>query len=213
MMYNPAVSSAFNFSTADSAKYGSSAFGNACLTAKQILASNQGTRFIQISYGSWDMHQDIYGLQNPKGNNMYTMSPALDSGVAALLGDLKAEGMLDETLVVMVGEFGRTPGISAAGGRDHYLIQTSMFAGAGIKGGKVIGTTSSDGSTVTDFGWNGSGSTGPRYVRPEDIEATIYSAMGIDYTTVRQDDPFHRGFEYVPFSSTGAYGPINELWS
>ena len=50
-------------------------------------------------------------------------------------------------------------------------------------------------------------------VDPEDVEATIYSAMGIDYTKVRQDDPFHRGFEYVPFSSTGAYGPINELFS
>jgi hypothetical protein len=213
LMYNSAVQQAFSFSASDSMRYGSSSFGNACLCAKQILAANQGTRFIQISYGSWDMHQDIYGLQNAKGNNMYTMSPALDNGVAALLADLKSSGMLDETLVVMVGEFGRTPGISAAGGRDHYLIQSSVFAGAGIKGGKVIGTTSSDGSTVTDYGWKGSGTTGPRYVRPEDIEATIYSAMGIDWTKVRQDDPFHRGFEYVPFSSTGAYGPINELWS
>jgi uncharacterized protein (DUF1501 family) len=213
LMYNPTVQQAFSFSVADSQRYGSSQFGNACLVAKQILASNQGTRFIQISYGSWDMHQDIYGLQNIKGNNMYTMTPALDNGVAALLADLKASGMLDETLVVMVGEFGRTPGISAAGGRDHYVIQSSVFAGGGVKGGKVIGTTSSDGSTVTDYGWNGSGTTGPRYVRPEDVEATIYSAMGIDWTKVRQDDPFHRGFEYVPFSSTGAYGPINELFS
>ncbi len=213
LMYNPTVTSAFNFSTADSQRYGSSAFGNACLTAKQILAADQGTRFIQISYGSWDMHQDIYGLQNANGNNLYTMTPALDNGVSALLSDLKASGALDETLVVIVGEFGRTPGISAAGGRDHYLIQSALFAGAGVKGGKVIGTTSADGSTVTDFGWKGSGTTGPRYVRPEDIEASIYSAMGIDWTKVRQDDPFHRGFEYVPFASTGAYGPINELWS
>jgi hypothetical protein len=50
-------------------------------------------------------------------------------------------------------------------------------------------------------------------VRPEDVEATIYSAMGIDWTTIRQDDPFHRGFEYVPFASVGQYGPINELWT
>jgi uncharacterized protein DUF1501 len=213
MMYNSAVQQAFGFSATDSARYGSSPFGNACLVAKQILAANQGTRFVQISYGSWDMHQDIYGIQNPKGNNMYTMSPSLDNGVAALLGDLKASGALDETLVVMVGEFGRTPGISAAGGRDHYLIQSAVFAGAGIKGGKTIGTTSSDGSTVTDYGWNGSGTTGPRYARPEDIESTIYSAMGIDWTTTRYDDPFGRGFEYVPFASQGSYGPINELWS
>ncbi len=212
MMYNPAVQQAFGFASADSTRYGSSSFGNACLAAKQILAANQGTRFIQITYGSWDMHQDIYGLQNPRGNNLYTMSPALDNGVSALLGDLQSTGLLNETLVVMVGEFGRTPRISAAGGRDHYLIQSDVFAGAGIQGGRTLGVTSSDGATVTDYGWNGSGTTGPRYVRPEDVESTIYSAMGIDWTTIRYDDPFHRGFEYVPFASQGAYGPVNELW-
>jgi uncharacterized protein (DUF1501 family) len=169
---------------------------------------------VQISFGSWDMHQDIYGAQNPKGNNMFTMGPQLDNGVGALLDDLKSSGMLDETLLVMVGEFGRTPGgLTPAGGRDHYVLQTAVFAGAGVTGGKVIGATSPDGKTITDFGWNGSGATGPRNVWPEDIEATIYSAMGIDWTKVRQDDPFHRGFEYVPFASQGTYGPINELWT
>ena len=217
MMYNPTVQNAFGFAASDSQRYGSSSFGNACLVAKQILAANQGTRYVEITVGSWDMHVDIYGLQNPKGNNLYTMAPALDNGVSALLADLQASGALDETLVVMNGEFGRTAGISAAGGRDHYLNQTVLFAGAGVKGGKVIGATSVDPSkntiTTTDYGWNGSGTTGPRYVRPEDVEATIYSAMGIDWTTIRQDDPFHRGFEYVPFASVGQYGPINELWT
>src|ERR1051326_8323118 len=68
MMYNPAVTQAFTFSAADSTRYGvnntGTSFGNACLVAKQILAADQGTRFIQISFGSWDMHSDIYGLQN-----------------------------------------------------------------------------------------------------------------------------------------------------
>ncbi len=217
MMYNPAVETAFGFSAADSQRYGSSAFGNACLTAKQILAANQGTRYIEITFGSWDMHSDIYGETNAKGNNMFTMGPQLDTGVAALLADLKSSGALNETLVVMAGEFGRTAGVSAAGGRDHYLNQTVVFAGAGIKGGKVIGATTADSSANTIstsvFGWNGSANTGPRLVRPEDIEATIYSAMGIDWTTVRHDDPFHRGFEYVPFANQGQYGPINELWT
>jgi hypothetical protein len=213
MMYNPAVDKAFGFAASDSIRYGSSTFGNACLAAKQILAADQGTRFIQISYGSWDMHVDIYGTQNPRGNNMFTMSPALDNGVSALLADLKSSGMLNETLVVMVGEFGRTPQITQALGRDHYVIQSIVFAGAGVKGGKVIGSTLADGSDVADYGWNGSGGSGPRYVRPEDVEATIYSAMGIDWTTIRNDDPYHRGFEYVPFASQGTYGPINELWS
>jgi hypothetical protein len=214
LMYNPAVQQAFGFTAVDSQRYGSTSFGNACLVAKQILAANQGTRFVQISFGSWDMHSDIYGTQNPKGNNMFTMGPQLDNGVGALLTDLKSSGMLDETLVVIVGEFGRTPGgLTPAGGRDHYVLQTAVFAGAGITGGKVIGATSADGSSITDYGWSGSGATGPRTVWPEDIEATIYSAMGIDWTTVRRDDPFHRGFEYVPFASQGTYGPINELWS
>ena len=214
LMYNPTVQQAFGFTAADSQRYGSTSFGNACLVAKQILAANQGTRFVQISFGGWDMHSDIYGTQNPKGNNMFTMGPQLDNGVGALLTDLQSSGMLNETLVVMVGEFGRTPGgLTPAGGRDHYVLQTSVFAGAGVTGGKVIGATSADGSSITDYGWSGSGTTGPRNVWPEDIEATIYSAMGIDWTTVRQDDPFHRGFEYVPFASQGTYGPINELWS
>src|SRR5262249_13421310 len=147
-------------------------FGNALLVAKQILAADQGTRAIQIQYGGWDMHQDIYGTQNPNGQNMFTMGPILDAGLSAFLGDMKAAGLLDRTLVVMTGEFGRTPGISAALGRDHFLLQSAVFAGAGVKGGKIIGATNNDGSQVTDFGWGGSGNTGPRYVRPEDIEAT-----------------------------------------
>jgi hypothetical protein len=213
MMYNPVVNQAFGFTAADSTRYGASAFGNSCLVAKQILAANQGTRFVQISYGSWDMHVDIYGISNPKGNNMFTMAPALDNGVSALISDLQASGLLNETLIVMVGEFGRTPGpMTPALGRDHYVLQTVVFAGAGITGGKVIGATSADGTSVTDFGWAGSNGSGPRYVYPEDVEATIYDAMGIDWTTIRHDDPFHRGFEYVPLS-VGNYGPINELWT
>ena len=108
--------------------------------------------------------------------------------------------------------------VTAAGGRDHFLIQSAMFAGGGVKGGKAIGATNTTGTApypggiITDFGWAGSGSTGPRVIRPEDIESTLYSAMGIDWTTVRYDDPFGRGFEYVPFAKIGTYGPINELF-
>jgi hypothetical protein len=208
MMYNSTVQQAFQFSSADSQRYGSTSFGNACLVAKQVLAANQGTRFVLISFGSWDMHQDIYGQANPKGNNMYTMGKPLDDGYSALLSDLKASGQLDSTLVVMVGEFGRTVGpLTAAGGRDHWVQQTAVFAGGGVKGGRAIGSTTSDGSATDDAGWSRG-----RSINPEDIEATIYSAMGIDWTTVRHDDPFGRGFEYVPFSDQDLYGPVNELW-
>ncbi len=209
LMYNPVVQQAFTFSTADSLRYGSTSFGNACLIAKQVLAANQGTRYIEITLGSWDMHIDIYGAQNPKGNNLFTMCPQLDNGVGALLGDLQAGGLLKDTLVVMAGEFGRTVGqVTPALGRDHLPQQSVVFAGGGVTGGKIIGKTTPDGSDTADFGWSRQ-----RYVKPEDVEATIYSALGINYTTVRCDDPFLRGFEYVPFSSENLYGPIDELWT
>ena len=203
MTYNPVVNKSFQFSTANHARYGNTGFGDACLVASQVLAANQGTRFIQITQGGWDMHTNIYaatGLPN--------MGRLLDDGVSALLGDLQASGLLNETLVVMAGEFGRTVGpLSAAQGRDHYLQQFAMFAGAGVKGGRTIGATNSTGSDTEEYGWSRD-----RYVRWEDIEATIYSAVGIDWTTVRKDDPFGRGFEYVPFSGDDLYGPVNELW-
>jgi hypothetical protein len=209
IMYNTPVQQAFGYSATDSARYGNTSFGNACLVAKQALAANQGTRFIQITLGSWDMHQDIYGTANPKGNNLFTMCPTFDNGVGALLADLQTSGLLQETLVVMAGEFGRTVGpVTPAGGRDHLVQQSIVFAGAGVTGGKVIGATNASGSDTVDFGWSRH-----RYVKPEDVEATIYSAMGINWTTVRCDDPLMRGFEYVPFSEQNAYGPIDELWT
>ena len=214
MMYNPVVSKAFSYSTADSLRYGSTSFGNACLVAKQVLAANQGTRFVQITLGGWDMHVDIYGADNPKGTNLFTLCPQLDTGVGQLLTDLNASGLLSETLVVIVGEFGRTVGpVTPALGRDHLLQQSVIFAGGGIKGGKVIGQTLPDGSDTSVFGWSAPGGQPQRYVRPEDVEATIYSAVGINWTTERCDDPFGRGFQYVPTTDPVQYGPINELWS
>jgi len=211
MMYNPTVDAAFTVSNQDSIRYGNgtagSAFGNALVVAKQVLLADQGTRFVQINYGSWDHHQDIYAA-----NNLPLRAGELDNGLGALLDDLKAAGRLNDTMIIAMGEFGRTPGISAANGRDHYLIQSAFMAGGGIKG-KVIGATNATGSAVAEFGWAGSGSAGPRVIRPEDIESTMYSALGIDWTTVRYDDPFKRGYEYIPFAKNGQYGPINELFT
>ena len=208
LMYNPIVDASFKFTTADSQRYGNTGFGNSCLLASQLLAADQGTRFIQITVGGWDMHTDIYGKNNPNGTNILTLGKQFDNGVSALLGDLKAEGLLNQTLVVMMGEFGRTVGnLSGALGRDHFLQQSVAFAGAGITGGRALGVTNATGSASDTPAW-GRG----RNVRAEDVEATIYSAMGINWTTVRYDDPFRRGFEYVPFADADVYGPINELW-
>ena len=132
----------------------------------------------------------------------------LDDALSALLADLKSSGLLATTMVVMAAEFGRTVGkLTYSGGRDHYAQQFAFFAGGGVKGGTVIGATDEIGADVVDYGWSRQ-----RYVWPEDIEATIYSALGIDWTYVRQDDPLHRGFEYVPFSTHDVYGPVHELW-
>jgi hypothetical protein len=203
MMYNPAVTAAFKYSAADSANYGSTVFGNACLLAKQVLAANQGTRFIEITLGGWDMHANIYA-----NTQLPAVTKTLDNGLSQLITDLKAQGLLDETLIVMAGEFGRTVGkLTGAAGRDHYLQQFAFFAGAGVKGGKAIGATDAAGANTIDFGWSRD-----RLIKPEDVEATIYSAMGINWTTVRYDDPLGRGFYYVPNSDQDVYGPINELW-
>ncbi len=204
MMYNPVVNQAFGFASADSVRYGSTGLGNACLVASQVLKANQGTRFIQItSSDGWDMHQNIYSA-----GNLPAKGKLLDNAVSTLLSDLKANGLLASTLVVMVGEFGRTVGaLTAAAGRDHYPQQFAFFAGGGVKGGTVIGQTNSSGSDVTDYGWSQQ-----RYVYAEDIEATIYSAMGIDWTSVRHDDPLGRGFEYVPQTGPFPFAPVDELW-
>jgi hypothetical protein len=204
LMYNPVVNKAFGFAADDSMRYGGTPFGNACLVAKQVLEAGQGTRFIQITQGGWDMHRNIYDARQ-----LPAYARLLDDGLSALLTDLQGDGLFNNTMVVVAGEFGRTVGsLTGAGGRDHYPQQFVVFAGAGITGGKIIGTTNATGDDVTDYGWSRN-----RYVKPEDVEATIYSAMGIDWTTVRHDDPFGRGFEYVPFSGQNVYGPIDELWT
>jgi uncharacterized protein (DUF1501 family) len=172
--------------------------------ASQVLKANQGTRFIQItSNDGWDMHQNIYSA-----TNLPAKGKLLDAGVSALIGDLKANGLFDSTLIVMVGEFGRTVGpLTAAAGRDHLQQQFAFFAGGGIKGGTVVGQTNATGSDTSVYGWSQN-----RYVYPEDIEATIYSALGIDWTSVRHDDPLGRGFEYVPQTGAVPYYPVHELW-
>jgi hypothetical protein len=212
LMYDPDIQAAFKFTAEDHARYGASSFGDACILARNVLGSSLGTRFIQIQLGGWDNHQNIY---RPNGG-IYPRARDLDRAVGPLLSDLDAvpgsvqgKTLLDETLIVIMGEFGRTTGpTNNQGGRDHFLQQSAVFAGGGIRGGRAIGQTDPTGSYVVDPGWERD-----RPVRPEDIAATIYSALGIDWTTVRYDDPFKRGFEYVPFAaSEDAYGPINALF-
>jgi hypothetical protein len=202
LMYNPQVNQYFGYTAAESARYGSSATGNAMLVASQVLKANLGTRYIQItSNDGWDMHQNIYSV-------LPARAAIIDNGLSALIGDLKANGLFDKTLIVMYGEFGRTVGpLTNQQGRDHWAQQFCFFAGGGIQGGTVIGATDALGRDTVDYGWSQK-----RYIYPEDIEATIYSAAGIDWTSVRHDDPLGRGFEYVPKTGPFPYAPVHELW-
>ena len=203
LMYNSAIDSIFTFDQTERNRYGNTGFGNACIAARRMLKANSGPRFIQITQGDWDHHENIY-LAN---SGHWAAARQFDNGLGTLIADLKADGLLDQTLIVCMGEFGRVPGsLNNSGGRDHYLQQAVMMAGGGVTGGKVLGSTDKVGNATLDPGWSRQ-----RDIRPEDVEATIYSALGIDYTK-QLADPSGRGFQYVPFSELDQYGPINELW-
>ena len=204
LIYNSDVDSIFTFDQNEKNRFGNSGFGNACVAARNLLRAKAGVRFIQITQGNWDQHENIYAAN--AGHNL--LGPQFDKGLGTLIADLKGDGLLDETLIVAMGEFGRVPGnLNTGRGRDHFLVQSVLFAGAQIPGGRVLGATDREGRNITETGWSRG-----REIRAEDIEATIYSALGIDWTTVRRDDPLGRGFEYVPFSDRDLYGPVNELW-
>lgn len=218
MMYDPVVDAVFKFSTEDQQRYGNNAFGNSCIVARNAVKADQGARFIQIQMGGWDHHQDIYAkaaTDNQTVPGLYNQCSMLDEGLSNLLADLAAlsgvngGSLLDETLVVWMGEFGRTVGpLTNQDGRDHFFQHFACFVGGGVIGGKVIGETNDTGGFTVEPGWAAN-----RPAQYEDVAATIYSAMGIDYTTIRRDDPFGRGFEYVPFAAEGYWQPINELFS
>ncbi|MSR57791.1 MAG: DUF1501 domain-containing protein [Planctomycetaceae bacterium] len=129
-------------STETRAAYGDTPFGKGCLLARRLVES--GVTFIEVRHGNWDTHQD---------NFTETMRHAgqVDPAMAALIADLKQRGLLDRTLVVWMGEFGRTPRINPRTGRDHYPRSFNVaLAGGGIKGGQVIGSTSNDGTALKD---------------------------------------------------------------
>jgi len=118
---------------------------------------------VEVRQGGWDVHKNTAPATRRQ-------SEEFDTPFAALVADLKARGLLDSTLIVWMGEFGRTPRINPQNGRDHYpKAWSTVLAGAGIKGGQVVGKTSPDGSTVEE-----------RPVAVIDFLATICLALGID---------------------------------
>jgi hypothetical protein len=141
--------------------YGRNEFGQSCLLARRLV--ERGVRFVTINSGGWDHHAKIWdGLEKKL--------PIFDQGFSSMIRDMDRRGLLDETMVVVLGEFGRTPKVNKDVGRDHWGKAGSLiFAGAGVRGGKVIGSTDKEGAFVTD-----------RPVRPADVCYTIYEALGIN---------------------------------
>ena len=156
-------------------KYGHTRFGQSCLHARKLIES--GTRFVTVNMFETVFNQltwDIHGSAPFSPMSCYRdhVAPMFDMAYSALLEDLHDRGLLSNTLVVATGEFGRTPRINPAGGRDHWTqCWTMIMAGGGIKGGQIIGSSDSTGAEPKD-----------RPVSPQEVAATLYHAMGIDHT-------------------------------
>jgi hypothetical protein len=200
MLSDPRAAKIFEIDEADSARYGKTSLGDGCIVARKLVEADAGTHFVYVNHYDWDHHGRIYNERSH-----YRMSHELDDALAALLDDLAAtrrpdgRSLLDETLVVCMGEFGRTPGkLNLLGGRDHHQYAfTGLFAGGGVQGGRVLGRTDDAGFNVEVSGWDVD-----RPIYMEDVATTIYSAMGIDWTKKIEGTPSGRAFHYIePFAT------------
>jgi hypothetical protein len=156
-------------------KYGMNKFGQSCLLARRLL--ERGTRFVTINMFetvfneiTWDIHGSA--PFTPIDAYRTLCGPWFDNGYSSLVEELKASGLYENTIVVAMGEFGRTPKINPAGGRDHWpQCWSIVLGGGGIKGGQIVGASDAIGGYPTD-----------RPTTPADVAATIYRALGIDLT-------------------------------
>jgi hypothetical protein len=172
--------------------YGRTKFGEGCLLARRLI--EVGIPFAEVTLGGWDTHQNNF-------ERVQKLSAEVDPAVSALVNDLKSRGLLDSTLIVWMGEFGRTPKINTRGakpGRDHYpKAWSTVLLGGGIKGGQVIGRTDKEGAAVEDH-----------VVSAIDFMATICKVLGIDYTK-QNNTPIGRPIRIAEKGAT----PIKELFA
>ncbi|MDA1311782.1 MAG: DUF1501 domain-containing protein [Acidobacteria bacterium] len=167
LLSSPAAKNAFDIQQEPEAlreHYGRTPVGQGCLLARRLVEG--GVRFVTVAKGwlNYDTHGDNFNRMKK------ALLPEFDRAFAALLEDLDQRGMLDTTLVIAMGEFGRTPKINNAAGRDHHGNAWSVvLAGAGIPGGRVMGATDKHADEITDFP-----------VEPEDLLYSIYRILGVD---------------------------------
>jgi len=146
----------------DRDRYGRDPFGQGCMLARRLIENN--VRCVEVTFGNWDMHNTMWDY-----NTLPKMAGILDQAVGTLLSDLSSRGLLDDTLVVLTTEFGRSPTINYNAGRDHHpAVFSSMLAGAGIKGGQIYGKSDKRGHGVEADG-----------VTPADLNATVAEALGL----------------------------------
>ena len=152
-------------------RYGGRTIGQSCLLARRLI--ERGVPFVTVNNTGWDTHQDQYtrlkegytGAKVPVG-----LIPSLDRALGALLDDLIERGLWDDTLVVVMGEFGRTPKLNTSGGRDHWpRVFSVALAGGGVAGGQAIGTSDAHGESPKD-----------RPITPSDLACTLYTLLGVD---------------------------------
>lgn len=156
-------------SAATKSRYGKHTLGQSCLMARRLVEAGAG--FVTVTDRGWDTHENLYTrLKEGYTGGSVGKIPKLDVAYSALIEDLSRRGMLDSTLVILMGEFGRTPKLNPRGGRDHWPRAFSVaLAGGGIAGGQVVGESDSHGERPAD-----------RPVSPSDLARTIYHLVGID---------------------------------
>jgi hypothetical protein len=170
MITSPRARAAFDVSKENPAyaeKFGEDGFGQSCLLATRLVEA--GVRFITISYGGWDTHNDNWNRLKDR------LLPPFDTGLSALFAGLAEKGLLDSTTVYVTGEFGRTPKINSRGpavGRDHYpRAMFMLMGGGGLQGGRVLGASNENATEPADAGFS-----------PDDVAASFFHTLGIDHT-------------------------------
>lgn len=173
-------------------RYGRNTFGQSCLLARRLIEND--VRFVTVNHfdtvfglSCWDMHADGGGLNNTYLDYERMLCPQFDLAFTALISDLAERGLLQDTVVAVLSEFGRTPGINGRGGRDHYPdAWTNFLVGGNIRGGQAIGSTDRIGARPADYP-----------VEPPQMIASIYHGMGINLDTTTMPGPGERPVRLV----------------
>lgn len=190
LITSPAAKKAFDLSQEPDKlrdEYGRNTFGQSCLLARRLIEA--GVHFVTITDGGWDTHQNNFRSLKER------LLPRIDQGYSALLRDLKARGLLDSTLVIWMGDFGRTPKINSSAGRDHWgTASVVCIGGGGVKTGVIVGRTNTLGEYIVDTP-----------VTPQDLAATVYYALGVPL------DRWYRSYDGRPIELIPTGKPVREL--